>query len=343
MAASDRIATIVVSLSGFSAVELERLRDAAERLRFKPLIAPGAMPATAELRDIMMSRDQADLLARTARYPLDMSPPRDQRPFFFNQVPLFDLPQLFELATGDEVDGVWAGNLAAALTLLMLFLISLALVVVAIVVPLQPALRQVGARLATAGTAYFILIGIGFMLVEIALLQRFSVFLGHPVYALSIVLFSLILTTGAGSMLSDRVVLARQGHIAAWALGTGGYLLAVAYWLPPLLLTLDAVPLALRALVAVAAITPAGLLMGYGFPTGMRLVRAIDPRPTPWFFGINGAAGVLAAAVAVACSITYGIDVTLILGAVCYVLLIPAALLIGVPSQRATAAARAVA
>ena len=61
--------------------------------------------------------------------------------------------------------------------------------------------------------------------------------------------------------------------------------------------------------------------MGFGFPTGMRLVSAIDARPTPWFWGINGAAGVLAASLAVFTSIAFSIDATLRLGGLCYLLL----------------------
>jgi hypothetical protein len=69
--------------------------------------------------------------------------------------------------------------------------------------------------------------------------------------------------------------------------------------------------------------------MGYGFPTGMRLISAVDRTPTPWFWGINGAAGVLASILAVACSIAFGISTTLLIGALCYLLLIPAACTIG--------------
>jgi hypothetical protein len=66
--------------------------------------------------------------------------------------------------------------------------------------------------------------------------------------------------------------------------------------------------------------------MGFGFPTGMRLVTAIDPKPTPWLWGVNGAAGVLAAGLAVACSIGFSVDVTVEVGAFCYILLLPFAL-----------------
>ena len=68
--------------------------------------------------------------------------------------------------------------------------------------------------------------------------------------------------------------------------------------------------------------------MGFGFPTGMRLVSAVDRQPTPWFWGINEAAGVLASVLAVAMSIARGISATLTVGAVCYLLLIPTALLL---------------
>jgi hypothetical protein len=91
----------------------------------------------------------------------------------------------------------------------ILILVSAALVFLTIVVPLRSTVDAAGPALAVAGTAYFSLIGIGFMMAEIALLQRMSVFLGHPVYALSVVLFSLILSTGLGSFASERFPLNR--------------------------------------------------------------------------------------------------------------------------------------
>jgi hypothetical protein len=90
------------------------------------------------------------------------------------------------------------------------------------------------------------------------------------------------------------------------------------FWLPPLLLDLDGANLLVRAGLCVLTLAPAGLLMGFGFPTGMRLVSAVCTGLTPWFWGINGAAGVLAASVAVVTSIAFSIDTTLRIGAVCY-------------------------
>jgi hypothetical protein len=176
-------------------------------------------------------------------------------------------------------------------------------------------------------------------MIEIALLQRMSVFLGHPVYALSVVLFSLILWTGFGSIASERIRLARAGKLAAWSVASAAYLFALPLWLPPLLVDLEAADLLIRAGVCVLVLAPAGLLMGFGFPTGMRLVSAISTTPTPWFWGINGAAGVLAASLAVATSVAVSIDATLRVGAACYLLVAaPAVLLASVRSRPSSTA-----
>ncbi|NNE23690.1 MAG: hypothetical protein HKN11_13885 [Rhizobiales bacterium] len=275
--------------------------------------------------------NQAELDRYAGSFRLDLTAPNDNRPFFFNQLPLWDAMSVMMFGFDTLPAGVAYGNMLATATLVTLFFIALVLVVVAIVLPLRHALTDVGGRLASAGSAYFILIGAGFMLVEIAFLQRFSVFLGHPIYSLSIVLFSLILSTGIGSLLSDRISLTSKGRFVIWSLLTAGYIILQVSSVPPLLLGLDSSSLALRGLIVIAVILPAGLLMGFGFPTGMRFISAVDDRPTPWFWGINGASGVLASAFAVGCSISYGIGVTLSLGAVCYLLLVPAAFLIGFP------------
>ncbi|MSO71388.1 MAG: hypothetical protein EXQ88_05175 [Alphaproteobacteria bacterium] len=132
--------------------------------------------------------------------------------------------------------------------------------------------------------------------------------------------------------MSERLRLDTQGRLTLWALATTAYLALLPLWLPALTAGFDDQGLIIRAAVAIAAIAPAGLLMGFGFPTGMRLINAQDQRPTPWFWGPNGAAGVLASGLAVALSMTFGIGVTLVAGAACYLLLIPAARVIGFPT-----------
>lgn len=326
LAVAGRVATIVLARDPLPADAVRTLEDAASRLDYTILLSPTREPESEVLSEIASAGSRSELERTTSSLQLDLTPPTDDRPFFFNQLPLYDPMRTIELAFVTGQAGVVGGNLFATATLLILFLVSLALVLATIVVPLRPAIRDVGPRLAFGGTAYFMLIGIGFMSAEIGLLQRMSVFLGHPIYSLSVVLFSIILATGIGSMISDRIPLDRRPRIVLWAVLTGAYLLLLPLWMPPLLLAAEGFGLFVRAGLCVLVIAPAGLLMGFGFPTGMRLVGALDRKPTPWFWGINGAAGVLAATLSVACSVAFGITTTLVIAAACYLLLIPAAL-----------------
>jgi hypothetical protein len=107
---------------------------------------------------------------------------------------------------------------------------------------------------------------------------------------LSVVLFSLILSTGFGSMASERVCFGGSAMLVAWSVATAAYLFALPFWLPSLLVELDGANLLVRAGFCVLTLAPAGLLMGFGFPTGMRLVSAVCTGPMPWFWGIDGAA-----------------------------------------------------
>ena len=332
LATSGAIATLIIARQPFSTSDLEALDRAVTFYEYSTLASPTARSDSETLRAIIEATGRESLERYTSGQSFDLTPATDDRPFFFNQIPFNKPVQVLSIAREwAGGGGVRGGNLVATVTLLMLFIVSLALVLATIVIPLRRALKDVGERLVFGGTLYFLLIGIGFMTVEIGLLQRMSIFLGHPIYSLSILLFTLILSTGVGSFLSDRLVLDTRSKFALWTLMTGGYILALLFWLPGVLLNFDGADLLHRASLCVATITPAGLLMGFGFPTGMRLVSAIDSKPTPWFWGINGAAGVLASVVAVSTSIGVGISGTLTIGAICYFLLLPTVLVFARP------------
>lgn len=326
LASQTRIATLLVSPQPLTDADIEALERAAADLEYRVIVSPRKRPEVDTLARIVSSTSRDSLEQYTGSLPLDLTPPTDNRPFFFNQFPLhkpLEAVKFFRDMYGrGGYGGVYEGNLVATGTLVILFVVALSLVVATIVVPLRPAVADVGSRLAAGGTLYFTLIGVGFMMAEIAMLQRMSVFLGHPMYSLSVILFTLILATGLGSLLSDRLPLDTRRRFIAWAVAISAYLALFAMWFGELALRFDHASLLVRAAVCVAAVAPAGLLMGFGFPTGMRIVSAIDKRPTPWFWGINGAAGVLASIIAVATSIGFGIDTTLGIGAACYLLLI---------------------
>jgi hypothetical protein len=332
------VATLIISRTPFSPDDLMALNNAAAQYAHNVLVSPTVGASSETLNRIVTSKSREELQRYTASLSFDLTPATDDRPFFFNQLPLTRPVQAFYLAKemvaqDAYLGGIRGGNLVATATLIILFVISFVLVVVSILIPLGDAVRDVGGKFAAGGTLYFLLIGIGFMMIEIGLLQRMSVFLGHPVYSLSVLLFTLILTTGIGSFVSDILPVDSRARFLTWALLTGAYVAALPHWLSTAFLAFDSASLVSRAIVCVIAIAPAGLLLGFGFPTGMRLISAIDRRPTPWFWGVNGAAGTLASSIAVASSIAFGIGTTLAIGATCYVLLIPVVLLFISPGK----------
>ncbi|MDA1324501.1 MAG: hypothetical protein O3C34_07130 [Proteobacteria bacterium] len=339
VASSGRIATLIVGRSALPPASVNTLTRVAKEMQYPVLLSPDRPPASPILAAITASKSRGELQSVTSNYRLDLTPPTDDRPFFFNQLPLHNLATFIgeTLPNIAKGGGVADGNLRATMTLALLIVLSFCLVVGTTVIPLRSAIADVGRKLATGGTAYFLLIGAGFMCAEIGLLQRMSVFLGHPVYSLSIVLFSMILSAGVGSMVSDRVPLDSLGKLSLWSAVTGGFLFSLSFWMPDLLAARESGPLLVRAAICIAIITPAGFLLGFGFPTGMRLISAVDARPTPWFWGINGAAGVLASSLAVLFSVAFGISATIIIAALCYWLLIPAAAVISAAGRRPAA------
>jgi hypothetical protein len=255
---------------------------------------------------------------------LDLTVPTDNRPFFFNLLRVSDIPGVTQRLLGGSLGrGVVKGNLVAAACLALILLISIVAVVATILVPLRTAARACPRPLAVAGSLYFSLIGAGFMLAEIALLQRFSLYLGHPIYSLSVCLFSLILASGLGSLTSDRLKLRTRRDLLLWGGIVVVYLVALERVLPAIVESTTHQERLARIGISLAAIMPLGFLLGFAFPTGMRLVEAVDRQPTPWFWGVNGATGVLASVLGVVLSMSLGINVTLLISAACYLLLIP--------------------
>ena len=323
LAAVDNLATLIVAKAPFGREELATLSTIAERLHFTILVSPQSQTKCPVLSDIMGATTPQGRNDAVAKYALDLSAPTDDRPFFFNQLRIDPASVWLALHLGY---GVLHGNLVATITLAVVVALSTILVLITTIVPALPSIRRVTSRIAVLGSVYFVLIGFGFMFVEIGLIQRISVYLGHPVYGMAIGLFGIIVSTGLGSLCSSGISLLTGLRLQLWAGGLGLYLILLPYWFPVLVDEFASANLLVRAGVSLAAIVPSGVLMGFGFPTGMEIVNAIDSRPTPWFWAINGAAGVLAAGIAVIVSIHASISTTLTCGAICYLLLGPTAM-----------------
>ena len=237
-------------------------------------------------------------------YDQDIRPTTDDRPFFFHTTKLKDQ---FQVAFGRTM--LFGNGLSALLTLMW---ISAALVVLFVIGPL---LLMGGARAEgwLAWLAYFGALGAGFMLIEVSVLQRFVLLLGHPVYSLTVTLFSLLLGTGLGAWWSRR--LSEPGLKRATAMALLAVAVLSAASIPLVARLVDwAIPLArpIRIAITVAVLVPVGMVLGVPMPAGIRLLRRRAPEMITWAWGINGALSVLGATVAIFIAMNWGFAMTLL-------------------------------
>jgi hypothetical protein len=135
------------------------------------------------------------------------------------------------------------------------------------------------------------------------------------------VLFGIILATGVGSLFSDRAVPLSVGSLVGWPLVLAVYLGLLPLWWGTLLDAAETGSLIERASVCLVMVAPAGVLMGFMFPTGMRLCTRLDSRITPWLWAVNGAAAVPASGVVILVNLATSLNHSLWLGAAAYALL----------------------
>jgi SAM-dependent methyltransferase len=260
--------------------------------------------------------------ARTRWAGVDMSPASDERPFFFNMVrPSTQLLRMLGLRTpSDAVEGGFEGNLTATRVLIQLFFAVLLLLSLMVGVPLalrSGALRTPGWR---AILGYFACLGLGYIVIEVGLLQRLILLLGKPVYALAVILSTMLLASGCGSFAAGRFgVIRLQTRLVLLLAFSSALLFVYAFLLPPLLGALLGSPFAVRLLASVALVALPGFLLGMPFPSGIRALElAGRPGLVPWVWGINGAMSVMASVSAIILAIEVGYTAVFLLGAACY-------------------------
>ena len=303
----DRVATFLLKKTPFTSDDVARLQRLSADMGFTVLYAPGVQSEDNDYRRLILADDRDAFLAS---YRLDVTPTTDDRPFFFHTTRLRDQ---FQVAFGRSM--LFGNGLSALLTLMG---ISAALVLLFIVGPLVLAGGRPGSGWA-AWLGYFGALGAGFMLIEVALLQRFVLLLGHPVYSLTVTLFSLLLGTGIGSLISRRVPAARVQAVTVRAIVVVLLVGAISpLFLEPLINASIALPLPARIGVAVAVLLPIGVLLGMPLPGGMRVLSSVRADLIPWGWGMNGAFSVVGATLAVFIAMNWGFSATLWTGALVY-------------------------
>jgi hypothetical protein len=297
----EPMATILARLRPYTDAELETVRTLAAERGGEVVFAPGG-PYGREWSGL----GDANWRDFCRDYRYDVCPSTDDKPFFFNQ------SRLSELGTSSA----YTYSRDPFQVLMVTLGVLVALAVLAFVLPLRLVRRA--SRPTVGALSYFAAIGLGFLLLEIVLIQRFVLFLGFPTYALSVVLFALLVFSGLGSALSARWVRSRRALMST--LGAV-IVLAVfsAIWLQPVLRSLITLPFPARVAVAVAVIAPLGLVLGTAMPAGLVRFKGLHPDGLPYAWGVNGVASVLASVLGVALAVNFGFAVTSLVAAACYV------------------------
>jgi spermidine synthase len=305
-ASDGRFSAMLVKKTPFTPDETRRLEDWVSGNKYLAITAgPGMKAAAANVYDdFLRIGDPRHERIAVARYPFDIEPVPDDRPFFFKYSRwghiVSDLPV------------VQASVPVLEYSLLGLMGIVGVAVILCVAAPLF-LMERAGLKTPHAArhAVYFAGIGLGYMAVEIALLQKFGLFLGHPNYALSVVLAGLLLWSGLGSLVSARIVAALGGvRFVAYLLAA--IVLAEYFLALPRLLSLIALPFALRVAIVFVLVAPIGLLLGTFFPSGFERLKTAAPPFASWAWGINGIFSVLGPILSVGISATFGMNALLL-------------------------------
>lgn len=303
--------TLIFKRSAFTASEVARLKEVCDAGGFRPLHLPG------ESRDNLFSRLilTPDPQAFYDAYAMNVAPTRDNSPFFFNNLRPGDYAAALTLSAESQKTNL------GTYVLVVLLMITFGVVATFLLGPLllfrREALR--GGRSRLALLAYFAALGLGFITVEIALAQKFTLFLGHPVYALTVVLCSLLLFSSAGSRWTAgrddaRLHTASTRAILALVAVAGAYLVI----LPWLFYRFVGLPLPLRIALSVALLAPLAFLMGIPMPAGIRLARRESAPLVPWGWGLNGATSVLGSVLTFLIAMSFGFNQAVLFGLAVY-------------------------
>ena len=304
------VGTILVSHEPFSGPDIKEMQAVAERMEFEVMLAPGTGDPT-----FAAIAAAADPTSVDIGGPGDMSAPTDDRPFFFQMIRYQDLfdPSLYDDATAEFLTR----------PVLVLFSLAIAVIGLSLALILLPILLST-TRSALQGLApmvvFFAAIGLGFIFVEISQMQRLIIFLGHPTYSLSVVLFTLLVFGGIGSFTTQHVIkpaLAPTLLVPFAALLV--ILLAFGLLTPSIIDEFSGSGTNTRILVAGAMLAPMGYLMGMPFPIGMKVAALRPTSPTAFFWGVNGATSVAGSVLTTAVALGWGLSMSFWIGVGSYV------------------------
>lgn len=298
--AEDGLGTILVSKSPFTAEQLANIDKLSKELGFEVALTP---EKAIEPNLALAADGKYKELEKTV--PYNLSPSTDDCPFFFQTL---NPAEVFNKAI--YAGGRTANNISSAVALLLVLVTVTFFTFYCFRLPILRTKDKSTLKGSLPIFAYFFSIGIGFMLIELSQVQRFSITLGHPIYALAVVLFTLFLATGLGSVSFGKLCELCKDKLHLLLVAVLVVTAIFGFATPTLVHALAPESTPVRIAASIASLFPVGFVLGLGFPAGMRLGFRHSQHLTPWLWGINGAASVLGSVLSVVLSMFFGISVS---------------------------------
>jgi len=312
-----------IKKSPFSRLEIQKLKDFADKRLFDLVYYPGIKNEEVNIHNILDKplyyNLTLQLLSPTKRaklyknYLFQVKPVTDNRPFFFNFIKLNKLKATYK-AFGQK----WLPLLQGEFLVLLLFFQSIIISFVLILLPIFVFRRAKDKRRGVSWKVffYFSLIGMAFMFVEITLIQKFILFLGHPLYSVSVIIFSLLFSSGLGSFFSKKILGQNlKRNIKRSLVICAALIVFYVFLIPFFYESLIGFSLPLKMILTFMVTFPLGFLMGFPFPTGIRMLEQWEKRLIPWAWATNAFSSVINSIFALIVAFWGGYNLVLILAA----------------------------
>ncbi|MDI6802676.1 MAG: hypothetical protein QME58_02370 [Bacteroidota bacterium] len=317
-------ATLIVRKTPFTSNDIDNIKIFCEKNSFDPIYYPTITDKEInrynQVEEDLYYKSALKILSAEQRkffdeYNFYIEPPNDDKPYFSHFIKFKSLPYLREILGNESVAFMELGFFILLLTLIQIVLISFIL----IIIPLIFLLKEENTRNSKFATLiYFGGLGSGFMLIEIVFIQKFILFLSHPIYSVSVVITSLLLFSGIGSYYSTiflkNVSKKLQFILILIIITAAGYSILI----PGIFNYLVHLPVVIKYLISFLIIAPIAFLMGMPFPIGMSLLARRCSNLVPWAWGINGYLSVVSAIAAPLLAMEFGFQVVIVIASIMY-------------------------
>jgi spermidine synthase len=309
--------TILICRSPLQDSDIDLARRLAAEQQMELVYAPSEKDATQAQGNAfaeLLTADDANAFYET--YPFDVSPVSDNRPFFFYTVQPRELwAMLSRFGTGSA-----DYNINRALpTLFALFAVSLLATALVALVPLLLSTQLPRGPRLKGFLLYFACIGAGYILVQIAAIQRFVLLLGQPTYSLTVIVFSMLVCSGLGSFFSSRIIGGEPRRLRLAVAAAAALIALLGLTAGPLSAAAVSWPTATKIALTVVAVGIPAFAMGIPFPRGLDLLERWHAPAVRWAWALNAAASVLGSVTAIVIAVSIGLRETMLAGCLCYI------------------------